>query len=108
MFFNRIPKASHTTSNSFQVVGELTVGSHGDESSSGEEQDEEHVAAEKEPPERGQVVEPGGCVSVQGLVEERLKVSLPPKRPNRPQTLQWDDEVREDRAPSCRGQQKHI
>lgn len=79
-----ILKASHTTSNSFQVLEELTVGSHSDEGSSSEEQNEEHVAAEKEPPQRGQVVEPGGCVSVQGFVKERLKVSLPAKRPNCP------------------------
>lgn len=80
----------------------LTVGSHGDEGSGGEEQDEDHVTAKEKPSQRGQVVEPGGCVSVQRLVEERLEVGLTPERPDCPQTLQRDDEVGEDGASSCR------
>lgn len=80
----------------------LTVGSHSDEGGGGEEEDEDHVAAKQEPSQCGQVVEPGGCVSVQRLVEERLEVGLTPKRPNCPQTLEWDDEVGEDGAASCR------
>lgn len=66
------------------VIPSLTVGSHGYEGSGSEEQDEDHVAAEEEPSQCGQVVEPGGCVSVQRLVEEHLKVRLTPKRPNCP------------------------
>lgn len=81
----------------------LTVGSHSDEGGGREEQDEDHVAAEEEPAQRGEVVEPGGCVRVQRLVEERLEVSLPAEGPDGPQALQRDDEVGEDGAASCGG-----
>lgn len=83
-------------------ISSLTVGSHGDEGSGGEEQDEDHVTAEEEPTQRAQVVEPGGCVSIERFMEEHLEVGLTPKCPNRPQTLQWNDEVGEDGAASCR------
>lgn len=66
------------------VIPSLTVGSHSDEGSRTEEQDEDNVAAEKEPSQRCQVVEPGGCVSVQRLVEQRFEVGLTPERPNCP------------------------
>lgn len=66
------------------AIPSLTVGSHGDEGGGGEEQNEDHVTAEEEPTQCGQVVEPGGCVSVQRLVEERLEVGLTPKCPNCP------------------------
>lgn len=49
-------------------------------------------------------MEPGGRVRVQGLVEQHLEVRLPAERPDRPQALQRDDEVGEDRAASCRRQ----
>ncbi len=88
------------------VILLLTVGSHSNEGSGREEQDEDHVAAKEEPPQRGQVVEPRGSVCVQRLVEERLKVGLTPKCTDRPQTLQRDDEVGEDGASSCRGGEK--
>lgn len=65
-------------------VPALTVGSHSDEGGSGEEEDENDVTAEKEPPQRGQVVEPGGRVRVQGFMEERLEVGLASKRADRP------------------------
>lgn len=71
--------ANHTCSQSL-----LTVGSYSDEGSSGEEQDKDHVAAEKKPSQRGQVVEPGGRVGVQRLMEESLKVSLASKCTNCP------------------------
>lgn len=66
------------------AIPSLTVGSHGDEGGGAEEQDENHVATEEEPSQCGQVVEPGGRVSVQRLVEQCLKVGLTPKRPNGP------------------------
>lgn len=81
----------------------LTVGPDGDEGGGGEEEDVDHVAAEEEPAERGQVVEPGGRVRVERLVEERLEVGLPAERPDGPQALEGDDEVGEDGAPSCGG-----
>lgn len=62
----------------------LTVGSYSDEGSSREEQDKDHVAAEKKPSQRGQVVEPGGRVGVQRFMEESLKVSLTSKCTNCP------------------------
>lgn len=62
----------------------LTVGSYGDEGSSGEEKDENNVTAEEKPTQRRQVVEPGGRVSVQRFMEESLKVSLASKRTNCP------------------------
>lgn len=83
----RIPQTIPTRNQS-PLAASLTVGSHGDEGGCGEEQDEDHVTAEEKPAQRGQVVEPGGRVSVERLVEERLKVGLPAERPNRPQTLQ--------------------
>lgn len=61
-----------------QTTG-LTVGSYGDEGSSGEEQDENDVTAKEEPAQRRQVVEPGGRVSVQCFMEEGLKVGLTSK-----------------------------
>lgn len=67
-----------------QIKPKLTVGSHGDEGGRTEEQDEEDVAAEQEPPQRGQVVEPRGRVRVQGLVKEHFKIGLTPKRPDGP------------------------
>lgn len=38
---------------------------------------------------------------VEGLVEQVLKVTLPLKGPDCPQTLQGDDEMGENGAPSC-------
>lgn len=85
----RIPQTITTCNrNQSPLHSSLTVGSHGDEGGGGEEQDEDHVTAEEKPAQRGQVVEPGGRVSVERLVEERLEVGLPAERPNRPQTLQ--------------------
>ena len=46
------------------VISSLTVGSHGDEGGGSEEQDKDHVTAEEKPSQRGQVVEPSGCVGV--------------------------------------------
>lgn len=80
----------------------LTVGPDGDEGGSGEEEHVDHVAAEEEPAQRGQVVEPGGGVGVECLVEECLEVGLPAERPDGPQALEGDDEVGEDGTPRCR------
>lgn len=85
---------------------QLTVGPDGDEGGGGEEEDVDHVAAEEEPAQRGQVVEPGGRVRVERLVEERLEVGLPAERPDGPQALEGDDEVGEDGTPSCGGGRK--
>lgn len=65
-------------------VQPLTVGSYGDEGSSREEQDKNHVAAEKKPAQCRQVVEPGGCVGVQRFMEKSLKVGLASKCTNCP------------------------
>lgn len=62
----------------------LTVASCCDEDSSSKEHGEEHVTAEEKPPQNRQVVEPGGRVSVQSLVEKCLKVGLALKCPNCP------------------------
>lgn len=62
----------------------LTVGSYSDEGSDGEEQHKDHITAEQEPSQRGQVVEPGSCVGVQSFMEECLKVSLASKSSNCP------------------------
>lgn len=40
-------------------------------------------------------------MGVEGFVEQVLKVSLPLKGPDCPQTLERDDEVGENGAPSC-------
>lgn len=84
-------------------IARLTVGPDGDEGGGGEEEDVDHVAAEEEPAQRGQVVEPGGRVRVERLVEERLEVGLPAERPDGPQALEGDDEVGEDGTPGCGG-----
>ena len=58
------PKNAVKYATSPKTIPSLTVGSHGDEGSGSEEQDEDHVAAEEEPSQSRQVVEPGGRVSV--------------------------------------------
>ena len=91
------------TTSHFQTACILTVRSHRDESGGGEEEDEDHVDAEEKPAQRGQVQVPVGCVGVEGLVEESLKVGLPTEGPYRPQTPEGEDQVREDRASSWKG-----
>lgn len=85
----------------------LTVGSHSDEGSGGEEEYENHVTAEQEPTQRRQVVKPGSRVSVERFMEEHLKVGLTSECTDCPQPLQRDDEVGEDGTPSCRRKRKN-
>lgn len=40
-------------------------------------------------------------MSIKGFMEKGLKISLSVKGPYRPQSLQRDDEMGENRTPSC-------
>lgn len=79
MFYKKKKSAKDTSSQSL-----LTIGSYSDEGSSGEEQDKNHVTAEKKPAQRRQVVEPGGGVGVQCFMEESLEVGLTSECTNGP------------------------